>query len=135
MATQGWLGLSAWAGTADDEVGAVRMFDRQRCGQFIAMNETPRDDRLIEEEEDAAAAEAARIGGRSGMEDMDEAARSAAEHGGGESEGFEEAEELLEEHASHGDPGGDPLRDAPDVEPDEDPAVYGEADEVEPADQ
>lgn len=99
-------------------------------------DETPRDeDRLIDEEEDAAAAEAARIGGRSGMEGMDEAERSAAEHGGGESEGFEEAEELLEEHASHGDPGADPLRDAPEIEPEEDPGTYGEADEVEPADQ
>jgi hypothetical protein len=58
---------------------------------------TPDDERLLEDEEDAAAAEAARFGGRSGMEDMDPAERAAAEHGGGESEGFEEAEELLEE--------------------------------------
>lgn len=97
--------------------------------------ETPNEDRLVDEEEEAAAAEAARIGGRSGMEGMDEAERSAAEHGGGESEGFEEAEELLAEGASHGDSAGDPLRDAPEVEPEEDPATYGEADEVEPADQ
>ncbi|HEX6229885.1 MAG TPA: hypothetical protein VFZ41_10545 [Solirubrobacterales bacterium] len=83
------------------------------------------------EEEDAAASEAAQIGGRSGMEGMDEAERSAAEHGGGEAEGFEEAEELLEEHASHGDPGADPLFDAPRVEEEEDPAVYGEADRAE----
>jgi hypothetical protein len=112
------------------------MFARRNAGQSNAMrDETPRDDPLVEEEEDAAAAEAARIGGRSGMEGLDEAERGAAEHGGGESEGFEEAEELLEEQASHGDPVGDPLRDAPDVEPEEDPATYGEADEVEPADQ
>jgi|GEM_PF-3819695 len=59
------------------------------------------DEDLIRKEEDAAAAEAARIGGRSGMEGMDEAERAAAEHGGGESEGAEQTERLLEEHASH----------------------------------
>jgi hypothetical protein len=90
-----------------------------------------RDDRnTVREEEEAAAAEAGRIGGRSGMEGMDEAERAAAEHGGGESEGFEEAEQLLEEQATHGDPSVDPLREAPPAEPDEDVAVYGEADDV-----
>jgi hypothetical protein len=87
-------------------------------------------DELVREQEDAAAGEAARIGGRSGMEGMDEAKRSAAEHGGGESEGFEEAEALLEEQATHGDPAVDPLRNAPETEAEEGPAVYGEADEV-----
>src|SRR5262245_33996627 len=86
---------------------------------------------LVEEEENAAAAEAGRIGGRSGMEDVDEAERGVREGGGGESEGFEEAEELLEENAAHGNPGGDPLSDAPDPETEESPAVYGEADEIE----
>lgn len=90
-----------------------------------------RDEQEVRKEEDAAAAEARRIGGRSGMEGMKEAERAAAEHGGGESEGFEEAEELLEEQASHGNAYGDPLRDAGEVEADEDPATYGEADEVE----
>jgi len=88
------------------------------------------DDELIRQEEDAAAAEAGRIGGRSGMEGMDEAERAAAEHGGGEAEGFEQAEELLIEHASHGDPGGDPLADAPETEKEEDPSVHGEADQL-----
>jgi hypothetical protein len=92
---------------------------------------TAGDDRLIREEEDAAATEAAEIGGRSGMEGMDEADRAAAEHGGGEAEGFEEAEELLEEQATHGDPAVNPLRDAAAAEAEEDPAAYGEADEVE----
>jgi hypothetical protein len=120
---------------------STHMFGHRDAGESNAMrDETPRDDLppdepLIEEEEDAAAAEAARIGGRSGMEGMDEAARSVAEHGGGESEGFEEAEALLEERATHTDSGADPLRDAPDVEPEEDPATYGEADEVEPPDR
>jgi hypothetical protein len=90
-----------------------------------------KDDRsTIKEEEEAAAAEARRIGGRSGMEGMDEAQRAAAEHGGGEAEGFEEAEQLLEEQATHADPSVDPLRDAPAPEAGEDPAVYGEADDV-----
>jgi hypothetical protein len=84
----------------------------------------------IREEEEAAAAEAARIGGRSGMEGMEEAERSAAEHGGGEAEGFEQAEELLEAQATHGDPAVDPLRDAGAVEEEEDPSVHGEADEL-----
>lgn len=87
-------------------------------------------DELIREQEEAAAAEAARIGGKSGMEGMDEAERSVAEHGGGEAEGFEEAEQLLEEQATHGEPRVDPLRDAPEAEAEPDPAVHGEADEA-----
>jgi hypothetical protein len=90
-----------------------------------------RDEATIREEEEAAAAEAAQIGGRSGMEGMDEAKRAAAEHGGGESEGFEEAEELLVEHATHGDPVVSPLGDASAAEEEEDPSVHGEADQVE----
>jgi hypothetical protein len=89
------------------------------------------DESLIREEEEAAAGEAARIGGRSGMEGIEEAKRSAAEHGGGEAEGFEQAEELLEEHATHGDSRVDPLRDAPAAEQEEDPSIHGEADEIE----
>jgi hypothetical protein len=89
------------------------------------------DEELLEEEENAAAAEAAGIGGRSGMEDVDDAERGVREGGGGEAEGFEEAEGLLEENAAHGDPAGDPLSDAPDPEAEKDPGVYGEADEVE----
>lgn len=93
------------------------------------------DDGLVREEEDAAAEEAARIGGRSGMEGMDEAERAGAEHGGGQSEGFEQAEELLEEQATHGDPAVDPLRDAGAVEEEKDPSVHGEADEIESTEQ
>lgn len=96
--------------------------------------EKERDDPVLREEEEAAAAEAARIGGRSGMEGMDEAERASAEHGGGEAEGFEEAERLLEEEATHGDELVDPLRDAGAVEEEEDPGSYGEADDVRPPD-
>jgi hypothetical protein len=58
------------------------------------------------EQEDAAAAEAARIGGSPSSEDVDsvdEAQRPLEEAGQGESEGFEQAERELIEHASHGD--------------------------------
>jgi hypothetical protein len=60
-------------------------------------------------QEDAAAAEAGSIGGRVSSDppssdgDVDEAQRPLAEAGQGESEGFEEAERELGEHASHGD--------------------------------
>jgi hypothetical protein len=87
--------------------------------------------RRIREEEEAAAAEASRIGGRSGMEGMDEAERAAAEHGGGVAEGFEEAEELLEEEAGHGDSAAFPLDDAAAVEAEPDPSTHGDADRVE----
>jgi hypothetical protein len=62
------------------------------------------------EQEDAAAAEAAAIGGRPtseppGVEDeeIDPAQAPLIEAGEGESEGFEQAEEELIQHASHGD--------------------------------
>jgi hypothetical protein len=61
------------------------------------------DPRYEQEEIDAAAAEAARIGGVAGDEDLDPASRPVVEGGGGEAEGFEEAEAALIEHASHGD--------------------------------
>jgi hypothetical protein len=58
---------------------------------------------LVKEEVDAAAREAAGIGGVAGDEDLDPAQRPVIEGGGGEAEGFEEAEAFLIEHASHGD--------------------------------
>ncbi len=61
------------------------------------------DPRHEQEEIDAAAAEAARIGGVAGDEDLDPAERPVIEAGGGYAEGFEDAEEALIEHASHGD--------------------------------
>jgi hypothetical protein len=56
-----------------------------------------------QEETDLAASEAAMIGGRAGDETLDPAERAVREGGGGEAEGFEEAEAALIEHASHGD--------------------------------
>jgi len=61
------------------------------------------DTRREQEETEAAAAEAGRIGGIAGDEDLDPALRPVIEGGGGEAEGFEEAEAALIEHASHGD--------------------------------
>src|ERR1700744_572700 len=58
---------------------------------------------LVKEEIAAAAREAAGIGGVAGDEDLDPAQRPVIEGGGGEAEGFEEAEAFLIEHASHGD--------------------------------
>ncbi len=61
------------------------------------------DPRYEQDEIDAAAAEAGKIGGVAGDEDLDPAQRPVVEGGGGEAEGFEQAEEALIEHASHGD--------------------------------
>jgi hypothetical protein len=61
------------------------------------------DPRYEQEEEEAAAAEAGRIGGVAGDEDLDPAQRPVIEAGGGVAEGFEQAEAALIEHASHGD--------------------------------
>lgn len=52
---------------------------------------------------DEAAAEASRIGGVAGDEQLDPAERPVVEAGGGEAEGFEQAERALVEHASHAD--------------------------------
>ncbi len=56
-----------------------------------------------QDEIDAAGMEAGRIGGISGEEDVPPAQRAVLEGGGGEAEGFEAAEGLLIDHASHGD--------------------------------
>jgi hypothetical protein len=81
-------------------------------------------------EEDAAAAEAGAIGGESGQEERDPAERPVAEGGGGEAEGFEEAEEALIESAQHGEE-VDPTTQAgaPEAEAERAGASYGEPDE------
>lgn len=55
------------------------------------------------EEVEAAAREAGQIGGVSGEEGLDPVEQAVIEAGGGEAEGFEQAERLLIEHATHGD--------------------------------
>jgi hypothetical protein len=85
------------------------------------------DPRYEQSETDAAAAEAARIGGVAGDENLDPAERPVIEGGGGEAEGFELAEEELIDHATHGDSGPDPSNLA--GEPEEYAGgEYGEAD-------
>jgi len=89
------------------------------------------DDDFVAAEEAAAAAEAGSIGGPR-LDDAhgDEAFEAVAEAGGGESEGFELAEEQLVDNASHGGGRADPIGDAftPEVESDERTIVDGEAD-------
>ena len=57
--------------------------------------------------------------------------RPVEEAGGGEAEGFEEAEDLLIERAENFDEGRSPRRDAIDDAELYDADVYGEADEEE----
>ena len=70
------------------------------------------------------------------MSKHDEEWRAVREAGGGESEGFEEAEQELIEHASHGDQhaAGRVLEDASYLNEDDRAAVGGEAD-VEDSDE
>jgi hypothetical protein len=84
-------------------------------------------DSLVDEEAQAAAEEAAKIGGADPEPGVDPAERPLVEGGEGYAEGFEEAEAALERNASHEDPGADPLRDAGDDEEDAG-STYGEAD-------
>jgi hypothetical protein len=93
----------------------------------------PRDEDLIEEEEDAAAAEAAQIGGRVPVDEEDPALQPLAEAGQGEAEGFELAEKDLEDIASHGDQHRFP-DNVPSAPEQETGAEYGEADEATPED-
>ena len=70
-------------------------------------------------------------------EDDDPAMDPVREAGGGEAEGFEEAEQELIEHAEHGDDAGEGiprLERLADEEAEPDLASYGEADEEEPRD-
>jgi hypothetical protein len=96
----------------------------------------PRDEKFVEHEEEAAAEEAAAIGGPRPDYDTDEAHRPLEEAGEGEAEGFEDAEAELIEAASHGEHRHNPAEDefTPEEAADESTAVYGEPDEAEPPD-
>ena len=103
---------------------------------------TDRRDDLADEEARLAADEAGHIGGTPTfdpeLEDEDEAYRAVNEAGGGESEGFELAEEELIENADLGPgrPGAEVrVREGEaDEERDDDMAEYGEADSEDPED-
>jgi hypothetical protein len=92
------------------------------------------DDPLVREQEEAAAAEAAKIGGTPSPTDADPAMQPLYEAGQGEAEGFEQAERELVERASHGEERSNPTSDAftPERESDRSTAVYGEPDEAAP---
>jgi hypothetical protein len=95
------------------------------------MNEPERkrsDEGLIEEEVEAAAAEAGEIGGDAPVDSDDPAQQPLIEAGEGEAEGFELAEQQLEDNAAHGDEHRFPDRDVRPAE-DRDEAEFGEADE------
>ena len=92
------------------------------------------EEQLAEEEAEAAAAEAGEIGGPAPFESDDPAERPLIEAGEGEAEGFELAEEQLEDIASHGDQHRFPGRQAPPPEEAADSA-YGESDQAIPDDE
>jgi hypothetical protein len=87
----------------------------------------------VEEEAEAAAAEAGQIGGKAPIESDDPAEQPLIEAGQGESEGFELAEARLRDIASHGDERGFPDHDVPPPEEREN-VERGEADQAIPAD-
>jgi len=93
------------------------------------MTEQQRDDHdpLVDEQEEAAAADAAKIGGPNPEPGVDPAERPLVEGGEGYAEGFEQAERQLERNASHEDRGADPLGDA-GADEERSSAEYGEAD-------
>lgn len=88
----------------------------------------PRDEDLVEAEEDAAAAEAGRIGGEVPRDEEDPARQPLAESGEGVAEGFELAEKDLEDIAEHGDQHRFP-DNVPSSPEEPSGAVYGEADQ------
>jgi hypothetical protein len=102
-----------------------------------------RDDDLVRDEEDAAAAEAAAIGGNPGVDptqgdpDRFDAEsgpewQAVEEGGGGEAEGFELAESMLENNATEGQ-NPSPMVDRGRADEDEralDPDRYGDSDDV-----
>ena len=92
-------------------------------------------DPIAEEEADAAAAEAAEIGGPTPDDPVDDPAeRPLVEAGEGEAEGFELAEAELVDNAEHGDEKRFPNRDAGRPEEPTDTSAFGEADEEIPQD-
>jgi hypothetical protein len=100
------------------------------------MKSIPEEERdpIADEEAEAAAAEAAEIGGPAPDDPIDDPAeRAVVEGGGGESEGFELAEAELIDNASHGDQKHFPDRDTGRPEEPTD-AAFGEADEEIPRD-
>ena len=97
-----------------------------------ALGTTDPDATLVAQQESAAAAEAAALGGAGSPDADDPAMTPLYESGQGDQEGWEAAERDLIENATHSDGGGNPLRDAfsPEAESDRSSAVYGDADDI-----
>ncbi len=89
-----------------------------------------RDEDLVHREEEAAAAEAAAIGGQGSDEDLPDAERPLAEAGEGYAEGFEESERELIENATHDADAPDPRELAGEPEAEDPGATYGEPDHI-----
>lgn len=106
----------------------------QEEGKMSELEAERQEDPVAEEETEAAAAEAAEIGGPAPDDPVDDPAeRPLVEAGEGEAEGFELAEQELIDNASHGDQKRFPNRDAsPPEEPTD--TAYGEPDEEIPQD-
>lgn len=96
--------------------------------------ENERDEDLVAEEEAEAAEEAGEIGGEVAKDSDDPAEQPLIEAGEGEAEGFELAEQDLQDIASHGDEHRFPDNVPPPAE-EKSGAEYGEADEPIPADE
>jgi hypothetical protein len=107
--------------------------DASRNEVEVSRSEAERqEDPIAEEEAEAAAAEAAEIGGPAPDDPVDDPAqRPVVEGGEGQAEGFELAEAELIDNAAHGDQKRFPNRDAsPPEEPTD--TVFGEPDEAIP---
>ncbi|HTT94306.1 MAG TPA: hypothetical protein VMF55_06510 [Solirubrobacterales bacterium] len=96
--------------------------------------EERRDEEFVEEEEAEAAREAGALGGNVPPDSDDPARQPLIEGGEGQAEGFELAEEDLENIAAHGDQHRFPDGLSRPEEP-QDPDEYGEPDEPIPADE
>jgi hypothetical protein len=91
------------------------------------------DKKRVDEEAEAAAAEAGHVGGVAPIESDDPSQQPLIESGQGEAEGFELSEKRLVDIASHGDEHRFPDRDVPPAE-DREQVERGEADQTIPAD-
>jgi hypothetical protein len=127
----------AGVGSRPDRVTDPHMRDRNDIDAAGELDDEPD---FATREEQAAAAEAAAIGGRTpdvggvlADERVSEALRPVYEAGGGEQDGFELAERDLVRNATHDDGTAFPERDgfAPEHESDEASIEYGEADGAE----
>lgn len=113
----------------ESETERAEWADQGRSEEELAARD---DATMLAEEEAAAAAEAGAIGGAAPASAEDPAMEPVYQAGGGEQEGFEQAEADLVENATHGEGRGDPLRDAltPELESDLSGAEYGGSDDI-----